>query len=431
MRWLLVVLAWWCAAVASAGGPCADTADERRLIAAGAEAEVCISRQSACFPAGSGSWAPIESVRAGDVVWTRDQGDPSGTLRPGLVARTFVREAGEIRRLAWARTGHGRGGGASGGEDASAAGGEEPPGILATAEHPFWVRGEGWVAAGSLAPGDEVRGASGWWRVVSATTEPWSGRVHNLEVVGGHTYFVGGPSGAVWVHNTCSPLLLMLPQMAFGAGPGGLCGFAEDFRAAVAKNLGGTPQAKVDALRILKACRRELGGKLVPGIPGPVTFAPGSQSAALAKNLGKRYKNHSAHHILPTDVVKDDEVKYLFSGGPGFPGIGLDHNSAWNGIWLPNSRYTKLHSPRSVHAGSHPAYSEPLKSKLKEYASSVQVRIRNGEPLEAVMIDVEKTMQRLNDRLRKALVPPESKALHYNREATQDAWDKILSEVLP
>jgi hypothetical protein len=105
--------------------------------------------------------------------------------------------------------------------------------------------------------------------------------------------------------------------------------------------------------------------------------------------------------------------------------------SAWNGIWLPNSRYTKLHSPRSVHAGSHPAYSEPLKKKLGEYVAVIQARIDNGEPLEDVMIDVERAMQRLNDRLRKALVPPESKAIHYNRQATQDVWEKIIGQVLP
>jgi len=35
--------------------------------------------------------------------------------------------------------------------------------LLATLEHPFYVRGRGWVAARELQPGDELRSHDGRW----------------------------------------------------------------------------------------------------------------------------------------------------------------------------------------------------------------------------------------------------------------------------
>ncbi|MBP5432696.1 MAG: hypothetical protein J6Y81_10370 [Ruminococcus sp.] len=73
-----------------------------------------------------------------------------------------------------------------------------------TTNHPFYVLGRGWVAAGDLNEGDEVYLIDGSTAYVTGAelerfTE--SVTVYNLEVVDLHTYFVGDTS--ILVHNRC------------------------------------------------------------------------------------------------------------------------------------------------------------------------------------------------------------------------------------
>ena len=136
---------------------------------------------------------------------------------------------------------------------------------FATDNHPFWVEGRGWVAAGAMRLGYKLQGTDGrkivvsaisavyrtetpgvgWyqldpnygalgndvdfngpaWRLVKSRTSrpneefvdgPFLGvNVYNFEVDGFHTYFVGSPG--VWVHNA---------NCAFNGG--GLCAIEED-----------------------------------------------------------------------------------------------------------------------------------------------------------------------------------------------------------
>jgi hypothetical protein len=82
--------------------------------------------------------------------------------------------------------------------------------IRTTDEHPFWLEGTGWTAAGQLAVGQQVDLIDGSDATVtlSTRTEYQSGiAVFNFEVEGDHTYFVEDgqetDAAAVWVHNTC------------------------------------------------------------------------------------------------------------------------------------------------------------------------------------------------------------------------------------
>jgi len=74
--------------------------------------------------------------------------------------------------------------------------------VVATANHPFWVAGRGWVDAGDLEVGDRVLEADGGLEAVTGlrTYVVSSATVHNLSVAGLHTYYVmaGEP---VLVHN--------------------------------------------------------------------------------------------------------------------------------------------------------------------------------------------------------------------------------------
>jgi len=76
--------------------------------------------------------------------------------------------------------------------------------IRTTENHPFYVKGKGWVHARDLMPGDELRDQNGRYvkvrkTVDSGQTEP----VFNLQVAGAHTYFVTLPMSGqnVLVHN--------------------------------------------------------------------------------------------------------------------------------------------------------------------------------------------------------------------------------------
>lgn len=140
-----------------------------------------------CFVAGTpvltpDGTVPIEEIEIGDLVLSRD---------PTTGETTY-------KRVVWLKDPH-----QAAVLSLSLADDEGDEDTLqVTGEHPFWVRGRGWVPAGELAPGDEIYTAhGGWLRVGSSTWAQARATVYNFEVEDFHTYFVG-ESGA-WVHNTC------------------------------------------------------------------------------------------------------------------------------------------------------------------------------------------------------------------------------------
>jgi intein/homing endonuclease len=74
--------------------------------------------------------------------------------------------------------------------------------IGATAEHPFWVEGIGWVKTENLRKNDSlITSDSKQAIVISIKLDAKLHTTYNFEVADYHTYFVG--EGGVWVHNTC------------------------------------------------------------------------------------------------------------------------------------------------------------------------------------------------------------------------------------
>ncbi|MGW6691872.1 PA14 domain-containing protein [Streptomyces sp. NPDC054961] len=80
--------------------------------------------------------------------------------------------------------------------------------ITATAGHPLWVEGLGWVDAGDIRTGDLVRDASGVVRVTSVHDrgDVADQTVYNLSVSRIHTYLVRAGVTGVLVHNTACPV---------------------------------------------------------------------------------------------------------------------------------------------------------------------------------------------------------------------------------
>ena len=157
-----------------AGGPC---------FAAGTQVVVGVNAD------GSYATKDIQDIQVGDYVLSRPQNDPTAPLQMERVTAVYVHQVSQEQLLTVR----------------DAAGQTET--ITCTAEHPFWVPGEGWVPAGGLAAGAELTSPDGSAvvvvsNVVQVLAKPVN--VYNFQVANDHTYFVDDGAEPVWVHNTCS-----------------------------------------------------------------------------------------------------------------------------------------------------------------------------------------------------------------------------------
>jgi hypothetical protein len=127
-------------------------------------------------------WKRSDEITIDDEVLSRDEHDPAGPLAWKRVEETFER-VGMVYEL-------------------EVTGGRVIP---TTAEHPFYVVGKGWTAAGELRPGDQLIGLKPP-EYVTVTALRSTGRLdklYNLGVADYHTYCVGDDDWAfaVWAHN--------------------------------------------------------------------------------------------------------------------------------------------------------------------------------------------------------------------------------------
>jgi hypothetical protein len=144
----------------------------------------------ACFLAGTlvvtgGGAVPIESVRAGDKVWTRLPGlEP---VRLQEVSNAFGGTAQRVRRVAVA-------GGA----------------VFATRGHRFSVPGQGWIAARDLVPGTVLETADGTGAAVLGVEDVLQAVpqvTYNLTVPATSTYLIRVGDDDLLVHNGEAPKL--------------------------------------------------------------------------------------------------------------------------------------------------------------------------------------------------------------------------------
>ena len=167
----------------------------------------------ACFTAGTKihtekGFKNIEKIKAGDYVWSENPETKEKALKQ--VKKIFVREKDSIVRLA--------------------INGEV---IETTSEHPFYVEGKGWRAAGELTAGTEVRLQDGSAGIVTEKEdiqleEPVT--VYNFEVEDYHTYYVSEQKALV--HNMCAMTLENAPaniasKSSYASGAEGEAALAE------------------------------------------------------------------------------------------------------------------------------------------------------------------------------------------------------------
>jgi len=151
-------------------------------------ANACLALNAGCFAAGTKLWAPdgyraVESIKAGEMVYSRSEYDPAGPIEAKVVEEVFERFAGILHLHAGGQV------------------------IRTTSEHPFYVHDRGWLAVKDLHPGDWILSASGDWIAVEEVydTGDWV-LVYNLRVADWHTYFVGDADWgwSAWAHNAYS-----------------------------------------------------------------------------------------------------------------------------------------------------------------------------------------------------------------------------------
>ena len=139
----------------------------------------------ACFGAGTpvrtldGS-RPIESIQVGDRVLSQDVETGSLDYRPVLAV--FHNRPAETLRIDL--------------------GGET---VVATLIHRFWKAGQGWVMARDLRDGDRVRTVGGIAEVRSIAPDRVQ-PVFNLQVAGGHSFFVGKAGALVHDNSVAQPV---------------------------------------------------------------------------------------------------------------------------------------------------------------------------------------------------------------------------------
>jgi RHS repeat-associated protein len=134
---------------------------------------------------------PIAAVRAGDEVLAQDA--DTGEISIRRVFETFATPDEEVVAL----------------DVRTAAGKRET--IRTTANHPFHVQGRGFVNAASLRPGEDLLTAASGFVHVESLRSIGRGTMHNLDVDGPDTFFVG--ASRVLVHN-CDPTIGSLGRAA-------------------------------------------------------------------------------------------------------------------------------------------------------------------------------------------------------------------------
>jgi Pretoxin HINT domain len=132
-----------------------------------------------CFVAGTKLWTPggyrsIETLLPGDLVYSRDEWNPSAAVEAKVVEDVFTRFAGILHLHLGGQV------------------------IGTSGEHPFYVDGRGWVPAGELHPGEYVLCADGSRVLVEEVYTRFAGILHvhlGGQVVGTsgeHPFYVDG-----------------------------------------------------------------------------------------------------------------------------------------------------------------------------------------------------------------------------------------------
>ncbi|MEX9967751.1 RHS repeat-associated core domain-containing protein, partial [Providencia stuartii] len=103
--------------------------------------------------------------------------------------------------------------------------------------------------------------------------------------------------------------------------------------------------------------------------PNPLTWNDplGLSSCALGRNMGAKTGDGMAnHHLIPEELMKDKNFKYLFDR---LKKIGWDGDGASNGAFLPGSKGLASKMEIPGHWSNHNQYTSAVRNKLSQLAT--------------------------------------------------------------
>ena len=247
-----------------------------------------------CFAAGTKVMTkdgekPIEEIKVGDKILSKNE--DTGEIKYKSVVRLFKRVVNETYTLKIGK--------------------EE---IITTDEHPFWVKGKGWVEAKYLKIGDILTTYNGKEIPVNDIVINKEHRiVYNFEVADFHSYFVSNLG--VWVHN---------------------CG-------GDSKNIDTTSQGYLSKVKSKTQLSKEY--------PESAHKKPSTilrEELKLAEIPNPPYPN-AAHHLV---AINESRFPSAIEARELLDFFEIDPNSAANGLLLPTSK-TKYVGDQAIHSGGH------------------------------------------------------------------------------
>ena len=297
------------------------------------EALTALQKGKWCFVAGtlvatSMGLQAIETIEAGDEVWSRDQFTGEYGFRE--VTQTFESHPDELCHISMTVDGSSE---------------EE---LVTTPEHPFAVASEtGWEfrCAGELEPGDLLVLAN---ESVATVARTWRERAppgqtfttYNLEVEDFHTYFVG--EKGIWVHNTCSEgmnnVASLFEQLLKknGSGKAGLKAAADEIEDMLSLTRKGGAIDEIDYVDAMSYVNLRLarGGEKLP-TPKPWRHQGkgaadprlAEKAAAKRQELGIHNRSGMNRNVAVAKVKVDGEEVFLAQANKKFPdGSGSVHS---------------------------------------------------------------------------------------------------------
>src|SRR5262249_25832194 len=178
--------------------------------------------------------------------------------------------------------------------------------IRTTGPHPFYVKDQGWRAAGELQAGDQLRSHDGSWLPVEAVTDSGDAApVYNLRVADYHTYFVGSRAWAfsAWAHNGGGECAKIMPGAESNPRPPRI---GERWKPGAITD----PKCQGGGEAVAKQIQKHIGGEIKRIVPKDPVARLGPYRGHIPGERGWAY-----HEV----VVKDGRVYDRFTGHEGLP----------------------------------------------------------------------------------------------------------------
>jgi hypothetical protein len=326
-----------------------------------------------CFAAGTPLRTPtgsqlIETFQVGDLILRRDEHDAQGVITSQQVEEVFERQG-----LVWNLH----------------VGGQV---LRTTAEHPFYVLGQGWTACHELQAGQQLLCEDGSTITVEALVDSgeWE-TVYNLTVSESHTYFVGCSDWgfAVWAHNAADYDVYDQHggghSVRFRETPGSPTKWATDADGSVTRF---ATKAEADAW---------VASHQAQANSGKVGTLKRDAGLVLNEEIdGGVPKDYEGHHLISLHLAEDSKAMQRAAD------LGYNINHGPNGMALPATLAESQKSGLPYHGGRHLSarHAGAADAFVKQKLDALDIRVQAGQISD---LDLLREVSKIEDATREAL----------------------------